>query len=546
MSPPFESLLRYGARSNGPVPIPLRCALPVLLAAICFSTSLPAQQVVAQDTTAEVTTAQGSAQFPSSGEVSLNARYLVHWVVARNADALYAQLQAKVNQRLYEGEQALYEPKVYLNLKHQDTHRLRTAEEKASSALTSNLNELKEQDSTMETGVRRLLPSGAELTASYRLARTRSNIIAGAADQLGSEYDGALNLSLKQPLLRGRGRGITEADLKVAKLERDIGALEYQDKVLQTAADALVGYWKLYAADAVYAIRQQALDNVQAIDRDVHRRVEAGRLPRTEQLESKIAVASRQAELARATQALADAQTRIKLLLNLSGDFGQLRLQAGQAPDTEKVETLSAAQRFKQSVDNWPKYRIARLKREQEGLRLAYADDEKKPSLDLLLGYSRTSLDGQMGSAARNVLERNYPDWYVGLNLEMPIGGNGKAVAQYGAQQERVRKSELQIQSARNDLANDIQRRAVQLQSALGELRQLQEEVRLRAQLLETERTQYRMGKVRLSQVLDREHDLNVSRQRQVESAVRLELARVALHLADGSLLAQYAIQVDY
>ncbi len=55
----------------------------------------------------------------------------------------------------------------------------------------------------------------------------------------------------------------------------------------------------------------------------------------------------------------------------------------------------------------------------------------------------------------------------------------------------------------------------------------------------------FESGKTRLRDVLEREIELNISRQRFIETAARVEIARISLKTADASLLDDYGVCVE-
>ena len=126
----------------------------------------------------------------------------------------------------------------------------------------------------------------------------------------------------------------------------------------------------------------------------------------------------------------------------------------------------------------------------------------------------------------------------------MPVT-NRQARRRVDAQRLRLQQAELEVGAVRNALSHDIRTRERQLDAALQEMLQLQEDVELREQLLQAERSAYGLGRSRLTDVLDREDQLNESRQRLVDALTRVELARLALRIADGSLLDVYDVQVE-
>jgi outer membrane protein TolC len=485
-------------------------------------------------------------EIPFQGEFQLTPRLLLQLTLARNADALYSQLASEVAGHLAQAELGLFEVVAYGGLRHEDRKRQRTAQEKLSAS--GAIPDLEEKVDTAEMGVKRRLSTGGELSLSYRLTQRENNLIKASPISKGmdTEYDGALALTFKQPLLRGFGSAAVEADRKIAELEWAITKQQYKQQLLRSGSEALAAYWQLYRAHEALRIRQDALRKAVAAQDDIETRIAGGRLPPRTVLEARSAVSSRMAEKLRAEQSVNEAESKIKTLLNLAGAaYGGLRLLPGQqsAQTQAPAPAPADAQRLEQVLQSWPSYRIADLKRQQGMIRLDFASNQKRPVLDLAASCSSTYLSTSGRDTSEKAFSRDYPDCYIGLNLEIPIEGNLRAKSQLQAQRVRLSQSDVEIEAVRATLANDLELRARQLDRAIMEVAEYRKDVEMRAQLLEMEQKQFQLGMSRLSQVIARENELNASRESLLDSQTRLELARVALQVADGSLFGEYAVE---
>ena len=253
-----------------------RLARGLGLLALCCSTAALAA--------VEATPADGSPRaappaIPIQGVWEVTPTRLLQQVLARNADALYARLQARVAGRLLEAESALGEPVSYASLRHEDRFRQRTAQEKTSS-IFSTQNELDELVDTLELGVRARLATGGEVSLAYRYTDRRNNIIRASASNPDAEYDGALTLTLKHPLLRGFGAAAVDADRQVAELELAISRQQYKQQLLKASSDALTAYWQLYKAHELKRMREEARDNARRAFDDARAQVASGRASR--------------------------------------------------------------------------------------------------------------------------------------------------------------------------------------------------------------------------------------------------------------------------
>jgi len=479
-----------------------------------------------------------------AGELALSPRQLAQLVALRNPEIRYSRLGVDVAAFLSEAEASLYETVLFAAAQGDDINRQRTVEERISAV--SSLSVLDERSRTLEAGLRQRLPTAGEVSLSYRSIRRRNNIIASSTSNLrDTEWTSGVVLSLKQPLLRNAGRSILETDRRVAELEREVQWAQFRQQVLKSTAEALNLYWQLRRAQEARRLRDESLANVRRMAQDVDARIEAGRAPPIGRLEVRTTLVAREAELTRSEQAMREAEAKVRTALSLSAASSpdvRLRAAGGALPQAPAPEPLEQA--VQRALDQWPAYQVSRLRLEQAKLRLKYADDQRRPQLDFTASYSGSGLAYDRIESSRLASRDRYPEWQLGFNLEMPLGGNGKAGGQYAAQAVRVQQGELELEAIRTSLANDLAQRREELESALSQVAQMRQDLALRERLEAAERDRYRLGVGQLSQWLQRENEVFEARQRLAEAEMRARTARVAWQYTQGTLLDEYDIAV--
>jgi len=483
---------------------------------------------------------------PAERPAQLDARALVQLALTQNAEVLYARLQAQVAGQSFEAESDIYKPVAYATMRREGRDRQRTVDERLGEALGGQTR-LIENVLVGEMGVRSRAITGAELTLGLRGSRRRSNIIASATFAQGNtESVGALVLSLRQPLLRGAGREVLETDLRVATAEREIGAWQFRQQALRVGSDALSAYWLLWRARESQALRQAAMENARAAAEDVQARVAGGRLALAAADEAQAVLSARRAELARGLQALAEAEAKVRVLLDLPPEDRNWQLAA--PPEPAAVAPLSMAalnDKLPTAQADWPPLRVAQLKREQAQARLVLAKNRRLPALDVQGSYSSNSLNYGLVDAVQQATRGRNPDWTVGIAMEVPFGGDRRAQAEYRAQQLRVDQAELEIHSVRQSLASDLYNRSTQLDELRREYGLLEQELQARLDLADGVQQQFNAGVAPQGRLLRLQADVLESRLRLIDAASRVGLAEVALQLVDGSLLASFDVRIE-
>jgi outer membrane protein TolC len=486
---------------------------------------------------------------PSPGQsprlAALDQQGFLQLLVARSVEVEYSQLNTEVTRRLMQGEAGLYEANFIMGLRGDGRRRQRTAEERTQNFSTAGTAVLEENGRTNEFGVRSKLPWGSEVSLSYKPTSKTNNLIPqNNSGRYDTEYNTLLNLSVKQPLLRNAGRAITETDLQVAELENKISLQQLSQQFLKSSIDGLGLYWQLYRAEATLALRQSAYTSTKELLEDAKARTQAGKLPASAVLEVQGVLLNRQAEVTRSQQALREAQGKVATALNLVW-LSQNPLSARPkwvAQDDSALQTPPVSER---ALHLWPAYQIAQLKLAQAQARLNFARNQMKPVMDLVMGYSGTGYDSKSQAARTTALHSKFPDWYLGVNVEIPLQGNQKAKHQYLAQNSRVSQAELELEAIETSFLNDLNVRHNDLLLARNVLSISHDEVAIRQTLYDNERQRHQIGVGLLGTLIQKQVDLTEAQQRLLENKIRFEVAFATWQYTQSSLLNDHQIQVS-
>ena len=480
---------------------------------------------------------------PATGAIRpLGAAEFVHRVVIGNAATQAARLQAQAAGKLVDAERALYDPTLTGRARRQGTDRPRTYEEQTSSLTNVGKNSAIERNDALQAGIRGRLPTGATFELTHDSARRASNLLQSTDER---EYRGTLALTLKQPLLRGYGRDSTEADLRVAERESLVEQQRLLKQVLDLVGEAAGTWWRLHHAGQMLAIRRAGLQTALELQQEVRRRVEGGFASRIDLLEAEFAIATRQTELARAQQLMLEVQARARSLLGADGD-GLAHLAPaglGPAPAWLVLDAGDAAAMSAQVLERWPAWQIARLRLEQEQLRLDFARRQERPDVSVELGLNRNSLTERFGSALKGSLGATHQGWQAGVVLEMPLD-NGAARSRREAQGLRRDAARAQLDAEARLAASEWVTRRGQVQASRVELEQLHRELVAREALLAAERENHALGRSRLRQLIEAQDRVDDGRLRLAEAQARARLSDIAYLTIEGRLLEAFDVQV--
>lgn len=413
-------------------------------------------------------------------------------------------------------------------------------------------------------------------------------------------YETALQLSVTQPL--ARGRATDPARLQIA-LARDNAAIS-NSTALSQASNTVVqvsnAYYDLVAAWRNVAIQEEGLRQATAQAQSNARLARQGAVAPTDIVEANTQVDVFQDNVFSAIQNVQRLQTALKsLLLANPADpvwFANLvpTSAIAQIPSEPSLDALIAS-----AIANRPEIAQLRAQRSSAGENLAYAKDQLKPQIDLGLGYtsngfagvptdpsanpifglfgaqisainaliarsnaanpnsmpippigaaglgaSPTYQNGRFGQSVTNLLDNRFPTYSAQVTLQIPLG-NRTARADYAIAQEREKQVGVQetalLQRIRSEAVNAIQglREAQYRVTAASSARAASERV------LAGEQRRFQAGASTTFLVLQRQLDVANQRGRELQAQTDLDKAIVELERVGGGIFAQNGIDVE-
>src|SRR5262245_11648132 len=106
----------------------------------------------------------------------------------------------------------------------------------------------------------RLLPTGGTFDLHAASTWTKSTITIAGSPMTDKEWQDTVTASLTQPLLKGGGGYVFDANERKAKLSRDVTTLAKRLAAINTVQAVVSAYWDLVLAERQVAITQQSLD----------------------------------------------------------------------------------------------------------------------------------------------------------------------------------------------------------------------------------------------------------------------------------------------
>ena len=305
-----------------------------------------------------------------------------------------------------------------------------------------------------------------------------------------SRWSSALELAFTQPLLRGAGREIDTAPVRIARIEERIAVLALGQAVTDVVSETIGRYRDYMRAEHRVAIRAGSLERARELLAVNELLVETGRMAERDIVQTKADIAGRELRLIAARNDLDAARLALADILDV--DSGTAIKLADTLTDTEHpVPALTDVDRgVETALVHRPDYLRAVLGIRNAETRVAVAEDALRWDLSATLSTRFARSGEAIGSGGPGE-----PDYGIRMDLAIPLGDTAVDPERH----EHVAAA-VALRKARNDLADLRQRIDIEVRNAVREVELLHRQVALArtARDLVDEKTEIEKEKLRL------------------------------------------------
>jgi outer membrane protein TolC len=471
--------------------------------------------------------------------LALSLRDLIKLVQKKNERIMFQDLEWAISRQAVEGAKGTFEPALVANYQHLDTRFRQTVRELVETGFTTPIYE--EDTDTQELAVEGLVPTGAQLRLGYSL-RSSQDIF----DQLAGvdrEYKMFLGGTITQPLLKGRGIKVNMAEIRVAETDSNIAFQGYREQLIRVVSEAAEAYWDLHLAQETYRIRDASVGHAEVLLKDNMIRVQTGKMAETEVLEARAGLAVRQSLRSEAKQAIVVATNVVRTLFSSSAADKDIQIVVTDQLEIDKVRSEfhdSLLKAFKLRPD----YLSSRKKIEREDIKVVFAKNQRFPQLDLEGSYGLNGLSQRFDESWQELTDGDFPTWTVALKFQLPLAFDMKARSELNAAKKRKWQALLELKAVEVAMANQVNTAIRSVSNAREQVRQNSSAVYFNQRLLEAELERFKAGKSNSRLLLEKEADLLVVKEAELESLVNYKKALLELQRSDGSLLVNQGIEV--
>lgn len=393
---------------------------------------------------------------------------------------------------------------------------------------------------------------------------------------LSPQNNTSFNLSITQPLFRGRSFDQPRRVIEIAKRNLSLTDTQFRQRSIEIITNVQRAYW-----DLVYALRnlQVQRDGVRdAKDQLEHnkRLVDEGQLAPIDVVAAETQVANIEQGVYEALEMVGRAENTLKNLIAQNKDDALWRESIVptdsvdlEAPRTTLPEALGLA------LENRPEIEINKVQKDINDIDQKFYREQTKPQIDLTASYTTSGVGGSQnpdfepfftvtclptdtacleeqarralaqqrqletltGSSITDVFANRYPTFRAGVTFNLPLFGDKTAKANLG---KSLVQSE-QINTQRQQIEQIIQ---VDVRNALQAVRTAEARLRSAAISRENSQKQYESeqrkldaGQTDVYKVLERQTALITARSNELRAQTELNKSIADLQRATGNSL---------
>ena len=409
-----------------------------------------------------------------------------------------------------------------------------------------------------------LLPTGGTLSLGFTGYRTTTN---SRGITIDPRYGTTLSFNLSQPLLKNAGLKINRREILVANNSLGVSQENLKATLMSTVYNVESAYWNLVYSIENLDVRRQSLKLAQDLLEKNQRSVEVGTLAPIEVLSAQAEVATREADLIQAETQIKSNEDQLKLLLHITGeeDKAMTALVPKDKP-TYVAREVNLEEALATAITNRTELKIAQFGLQNDRLNLSFTKNQVLPDLSFSASYSSPGIDGTrifyvgdpllgvidhtvpggISGALSQTFKFTYPNWNLGLTLNLPVA-NLFSRAALAQAKINLRQDMLDLENQKDQIYLELKNNVRAVEANYKRILAYTKARELAEQKLAGEEEKFRVGQSTNYIVLTYQRDLATARISELNAIVSYNISLAALERSMGTNLQSRNINLtDY
>ncbi|MFT5470248.1 MAG: outer membrane protein [Verrucomicrobiales bacterium] len=410
-----------------------------------------------------------------------------------------------------------------------------------SSTQLDGASQPERRSASLDAGLNKKLETGATIgLRSEILDRSKTN---SSFTTLNPEFNTALRLQVRQPLLKNAGFHYNLSPIRIAELRIDESNQQLLGALLETLRETENRYWTVVAAEEEREIITRSIELAEFIVDEAEGREGVGLATETDVLEAKSSLAERRELLLQAQANVAAGRDQLYALLGLIRVADPSAARFEKLPEHIELKCDPSAS-FERARQRAPSLQIASIQAEVRREEVSRQRNQLQPQLDLVFSTGALGRDGTFGGAQSSVADIDGHFWDVGFEVTVPLGNRAER-AQLRQSENALERAKLTEENTLIDLYTLVRAACRDVELSYKRYEATESTIEFARSSLEKQRERYRNeDDVTIRDVLLAQNDLDSALFRQVQAQIRELAAIVQLAEVEGTLPERYGLKL--
>lgn len=414
---------------------------------------------------------------------------------------------------------------------------------------------------TVNLTYQQAFPTGTSVSfESDNTRQTTNSIFSSLTPQLGAYW----RLTLQQQLLAGFGFGPNLRFLRIARNNKKISDIAFKNQVIATVTQIANIYWDLVNAYEEERVNEQSFSFAQQNLENARKQLQLEAVPAMDVMRAE-------AELSRRDQDLTVAKTNLQLQESLiknaiTKNLDDPVLEQMPVIPTDRSETNdiksdeSVQDLIARALQARPELSESDIDLQNRQISRQAAKNALLPTVSAVGFFGGTGLAGQpnpfyfqnnpitvppgYGGAFENSFNNTAPDYFVGVNLNIPLRNRVAKADQYRSELE-YRQAELRLQQLKKQIRIEVRNAQYALQQSRARVAAAGKARDLAQKTFGIMQKEQELGAGSSFQTLTAQRDLAVAELALVNATTAFQKSKLELERAIGTTLEDNGIKIE-
>ena len=406
-------------------------------------------------------------------------------------------------------------------------------------------------------------PTGTSISFGFTNSRQTTN---SPFFNLSPSLNSGFRFQFQQELLAGFGFGPNLRYLHIARNNKKISDIGFKDQVIATVTQIENIYWDLVSAYEQTRVNEQSYSFAQQTLENTRKELQLESVPAKDVLRAEAEVSKRDQELTIARTNLQLQETLMKNAVTRSLDDPVLESMPVVPTDAQMqpapIEVAKPIQDLiTEAQRNRPELLESDIDLVNRQISRRAARNALLPSLSLVgfyagsglggplnpiynLGNNSSNVPGDYIGALTNAFNNTAPDYYVGVNLNIPLRNRVAKADQYRSELE-YRQAELRLEQLKKQVRIEVRNAQYALDQTGARVEAARKARDLAQRTFDITKKEQELGAGSIYQTLSAQRDLALAELDLVSAMTTFQKAKVELDRVTGTTLEQNGILVQ-